>query len=84
MHGSSSKQPSACIAAGKLVLKQMVCDSRAFSAGISCMAMALSNYHLFVADSKGSIYTLRCDIKNGMLLVRRNSLSNSKQHLVYD
>lgn len=31
--------------------------------------MALSNYHLFVADSKGIIHTLRCDIKNGMLLV---------------
>lgn len=55
--------------AGKMVLKQMVCDNRAFPAGISCEAMALSNYHLFVADSKGSLYTLRCDIKNGMLLV---------------
>ena len=50
-------------------MKQMVCDSRAFSASISCVAMALSNYHLFVADSKGIIHTLRCDIKNGMLQV---------------
>lgn len=60
--------------AGKMVLKQMVCDNRAFPAGTSCCAMALSSYYLFVADSKGSLYILRCDIKNGMLLVCHGSL----------
>lgn len=31
--------------------------------------MAVSNNLLFVADNKGIIYTLRCNIKNGILQV---------------
>jgi len=33
--------------------------------------MAVSNNLLFVADNRGSVYTLRCDIKNGMLQVNQ-------------
>ena len=31
--------------------------------------MAVSNNLLYVADNRGCIHTLRCDIKNGMLQV---------------
>lgn len=54
---------------GKLVLGQPMPGSGSASAQgiISCSAMAVSNNLLFVADNRGIIHTLRCNIKNGIL-----------------
>lgn len=54
--------------AGKLALTQAFTGSGNVP-GLSCSAMAVSNNLLYVADNRGCIYTLRCDIKNGMLQV---------------
>lgn len=35
----------------------------------SCSAMAVSNNLLFIADHRGDIHTLRCNVKNGILQV---------------
>ncbi|KAL0044841.1 hypothetical protein WJX82_011228 [Trebouxia sp. C0006] len=51
---------------GKLALTQALTGSSNVS-GLSCSAMAVSNNLLYVADNRGCIHTLRCDIKNGML-----------------
>lgn len=58
-----------CWCAGKLVLGQPVPGSGGSLGSISCCAMAVSNNLLFIADNKGVIYTLRCNIKNGILQV---------------
>ena len=51
------------------MLGQSVPGSGSSSGNISCSAMAVSNNLLFVADSKGVIHTLRCNIRNGILQV---------------
>ena len=58
----------ACVAAGKMVLAQSLIGP-GNAPGISCSVMAVSNNLLFVADNRGCIYALRCNIKNGMLQV---------------
>ena len=58
----------ASAAAGKMVLAQAL-SGPGNAPGISCSVMAVSNNLLFVADNRGCIYALRCDIKNGMLQV---------------
>lgn len=52
---------------GKLVLSQSLVGSGSSPGSLSCSVMAVSNNLLFVADTRGCITTLRCDIKNGML-----------------
>lgn len=51
---------------GKMVLAQAL-SGPGNAPGISCSVMTVSNNLLFVADNRGCIYALRCDIKNGML-----------------
>ena len=69
-----------CWFAGKLVLGQPVPGSGGSPGGISCSAMAVSNNLLFVADNKGIIYTLRCNIKNGILQVTPHTVTAQVRH----
>ena len=72
-----------CWFAGKLVLGQPVPGSAGSVGSISCSAMAVSNNLLFIADNKGVVYTLRCNIKNGILQVTALTvmLRCTSQHL---
>lgn len=67
---------------GKLVLGQSLTGASKLQNGLSCSVMAVSNNLLFVADSKGCISTLRCDIKNGQLqalaVLTRTPLPNGR------
>ncbi|KAL0039440.1 hypothetical protein WJX79_008386 [Trebouxia sp. C0005] len=62
----TTSQPVFNCSTGKLALTQAFTGSGNVP-GLSCSAMAVSNNLLYVADNRGCIYTLRCDIKNGML-----------------
>ena len=69
------KKTSCCLlATGKLVLSQSLVGPGSSPGSLSCSVMAVSNNLLFVADTRGCITILRCDIKNGMLQVSSHSL----------